>query len=231
MIPTELEELHSSYWDAHHTQYDMATNEGCGKYTEAFVKYGRAQGYIKLGHLKKNPGQTQYNGHANDAVLYNDGTGNPNGLLQAIDIIARAEQPHPWKGEVPNDPHTGNDPPEKNWGIDIPRYKESDWFAEPSNGGNPVPVNTVPWVGYPGDASNAELKRILSFDYSRKPQGADFDVSVWAFRVMYTNLMGLVPPSQGGKPLGMTASVEHHRPEWCGALGVPIIPVPSNWVG
>ena len=30
-------------------------------------------------------------------------------------------------------------------------------------------------------------------------------------------------------PLGMTAGISRARNEWCAALGVPVIPVPSGW--
>lgn len=93
----------------------------------------------------------------------------------------------------------------------------------------PLTSDSVLYTAYQGDTSNAELKRTLAYDYARRPQGADFDISVWAFRVQHSALMGPIPPSQGGKPLGLINAVTKHRPEWCGALGVPVIPVPPGW--
>lgn len=224
MIPSALRQLSDAYFDANAQKFNLTENSGCGMYMESFIPYAQTHGYPLVGFLKKNPGQTQFNGHANDAFLYADGVDNPNGLWQAVDVIANAESKPPY--------NAGHQPPAKGWSPDEPRYSVNDWMKE-ANANVPVPApinNTVPWIGYPGDTANSELKRILSFDYSRRPQGADWDISVWAFRVMYTALMGLKSPNDGGLPLGVNEAVTHHRPEWCGALGVLVIPVPTDWV-
>lgn len=200
MIPTQLEELHRTFWNNFNSQFNLSTNEGCGKYTEGWVKYAQNHGFSKVGHLKKNPSQTQYNGHAVDAFLYADGTDNDEGLFQAVDLIGGAEGPNPTI----------------NWGVDIPRYTIKDWLKEPSSGGNqPIP-QTVPWVAY-DENSFQRLKNMLSYDYARRPQMADFDVSVWSARVFHSAYMG---PER--IPLGLDAAINKHRPEWCAALGVPV---------
>ncbi len=102
----------------------------------------------------------------------------------------------------------------------------ADVSAIPDNPPNPnpqPPANTVPWVPYDENGFQ-ELKRTLAYDYARRPQGADFDVTVWAARVFHSSTMG---PEK--VPLGKEAAMNKHRPEWCGALGVPVIPVPPNW--
>lgn len=83
--------------------------------------------------------------------------------------------------------------------------------------------NVVPWVGY-DEGGNKELKRQLAFDYGRRPQGADWDVSIWAARVFHSAYMG---PAK--LPLGMAKALMKHRLEWCAALGVPVIPIPDSW--
>jgi hypothetical protein len=204
MVP-DYTNLSKSFFSAHSNEFDLSTNEGCGKYTEAFVKYARGVD-TKVGHLKKSPGQTQYNGHANDAVLYP--VGNDANDYHAVDIIARAEQPKPWY------PDSDRQPPEGQWSEDKnTAYKSSDWMAEP---GAPQPSNMVPWVAY-DENSFQGLKQQLAYDYGRRPQGADFDVSVWSARVFHSTYMG---PNK--TPLGMSAAVHKHRPEWCAALGVPV---------
>lgn len=213
VIPSALQELYNRFWDANVHFFNLTQNQGCGEFTEAFVEHAQNNGFPKVGHLKKSPSQTQWNGHANDAFLYNEP--DPT-LLRAVDIIGAAES---------TDPHN---PPRKNWGIDDPRYTEEFWLKEPHGEPTPSP-NMVPWVSYFGDTSNAEFKRVLAYDYARRPQGADWDVSVWAFRVVYTALMGLTSPQEGGHPLGLDGAREHHRPEWCAALGVPVVPVPPTW--
>jgi hypothetical protein len=93
-------------------------------------------------------------------------------------------------------------------------------MAEPAS----APVDDmVPWVGYDENGFN-ELKRQLAYDYARRPQGADFDVSVWAARVFHSAYMG---PEK--TPLGLVAAVDRHQVEWCAALGVSVKDVPADW--
>lgn len=202
-IPSELEGMHRNFWNANHSKFNMTTNEGCGKYTEAWVVYAQDNGYPKVGHLKKSGGQTQYNGHANDAFLYNTPYSESNSLLQAVDIIGSAESTNP------------NDPPRMNWGVDTPRYTEDDWLSEPQGEGNEND-HSVPWVAY-NENSFERLKRMLEHDYSRRPQGADFDVSVWSSRYFHNCYMG-----PNGIPLGEDAALKKVKPELCAALGIPM---------
>lgn len=204
MIPTQLKSLHETHWNTFAFNYNLTNNEGCGLYTEHWVKFAQNNGYTKVGHLKKNPGQTQYNGHANDAFLYADGQDNPNELYQAVDIIGAAESTDP------------NNPPRINWGIDIPRYTDSDWLSDPNSGGGTNPIQTVPWVGY-NEQGFQRLKNQLAYDYGRRPQNADFDVTVWAARVFHSQYMGPL-----GVPLGEEVAIRKHRPEWCAALGISV---------
>lgn len=213
-IPLELDQIHRDFFAARSGEFDLSHAEGCGKYTEAWVRYAQAVGYPKVGHLKKNPSQTQYAGHAIDAFLYNEPASETEPLLQAVDIIARAEAKPPYT--------SANPAPAANWGVDIPRYTEADWMENPGDGGEGggESDNVVPWTAY-NEQGFEELKRQLAFDYGRRPQAADFDVTVWAARVFHSCYMG---PS--GTPLGMEAALLKHRPEWCAALGVPVVPLP-----
>ncbi len=196
--PNELKDLHATFWSNFSNQFDLKTNEGCGKYTEAWVIYARNHGWSKVGHLKKSGSQTQYNGHANDAFLYNEP--DPT-LLRAVDIIGNAESTDP------------NRPPSIGWIIDEPRYTINDWLAEPNTNPNP---NMVPWVGY-NEQGFQRLKNTLAHDYARRPQGADFDVSVWAARVFHSQYFG-----PNGIPLGEEAALHKHKPEWCHELGISV---------
>lgn len=196
-IPIELQKIHSDYFSAHHNEYNMSTAEGCGQYNESWVRYAQNNGYGKVGHLKKSGTQTQYNGHAIDAFLYADGEGNPDGLFQAVDIIKDAETNHASVG----------------WSIDIPRYTINDWMKEPNIQPNP---NMVPWVSY-DEQGFERLKRMLKHDYGRRPQGPDYDVSVWSGRYFHNYYMG-----PKGIPLGEQKSLERVKPELCAALGIPV---------
>ena len=196
MIPAELEQLCRDFWDANNDDYDFSTQEGCGRYTEAFVKHAKENQYEEVENLKKNPGQTQWNGHAIDAFLYALPYSETNSLMQAVDIIGSAES------ENAN----------FNWGVDQPRYTEADIW----HGTSSAPDNSVPWVAYDENGFQ-QLKSVLAYDYQRRPQAADFDVTVWAARVFHSAYMG---PEK--EPLGLDAAIKKHRPEWCSALGVPV---------
>lgn len=205
-LDENIKPLCDEFFANHALAYDLSHKDGCGQYTEALVRHLRALGYTKVGLLKKHGG-TMYNGHSIDGFLWREG--DPT-LYRHTDVINSAETDHASAG----------------WSIDDPRYEDVDWMAEPPSS---VPQNSVPYTPYQGDSSNAELKRQLAYDYARRPQGADWDVSVWAFRVQHSALMGPIPPNQGGKPLGMTEALIKHRPEWCAALGVPVVPIPASW--
>ena len=50
------------------TQPQLWTHEGCGKFTEDCCAALHSQHSAYWGHIRKNPGQNQFNGHAVDAV-------------------------------------------------------------------------------------------------------------------------------------------------------------------
>jgi len=207
MIPNELRVLANNFFIARADEFDLTENSGCGLYTEAFVEEARNKGFDKVGHLKKSGSATQYNGHANDAFLYADGEGNPNGLYQAVDIIANAESKPPYD--------SNHRPPASGWSVDIPRYKDSDWLEKPNSGGGNS-VSTVPWVTY-NEQGFQRLKNMLKHDYERRPQGPDYDVSVWAGRFFHNCYMG-----PEGKPLGEQGALERVKRELCESLKIPM---------
>lgn len=106
--------------------FDVAANTGA--FTDAVIcKLNSIDS--KWGNLRKNPGQTQIHGHAEDAALYLVN----GGLSVAVDFIGGAGSPNPSPG----------------WIVDAPRYAESDWLP-PHNCGvvvappGPTPPNPVP---------------------------------------------------------------------------------------
>lgn len=197
MIPNELKQFTDQFFKDNSKKFELSTNEGCGLYTEAYVVYAQANNWTKVGHLKKNSGQTNYNGHANDAFLYAEYV---DGLYQAVDIIGSAEAKPPYTSDNPA--------PSANFGIDIPRYTAADWYLIEGS------TSMVPWVQY-NEQGFQSLKNMLAHDYARKPQGADFDVSVWAGRYFHNCYMG-----PDGTPLGEQAALERIKPELCSALGI-----------
>lgn len=200
-IPTALRQLFDAYFEIHAHNYDLSTVGDCGKYMEAVIPYAQAHGYAKVGFLKKTGTGTQYNGHAIDSFLYDEPVP-PSNLLQSCDVIKDAETNHASAG----------------WSLDTPRYQESDWLERPSpNGGEGNEHDgMVPYVSYDENGFQ-RLKRMLAHDYGRRPQNADFDVSVWAGRYFHNCYMG---PS--GIPLGEQGALERVKPELCNALGIPM---------
>lgn len=197
-IPSELDKMQSDFFKDYAHEFDLSHAVGCGAYIEAFVRHAQSNGYPKVGHLRKYGGQTQYNGHAVDAFLYRQAASVTNPLYQAVDIIANAESPNARPA----------------FQVDEPRYMDKDWMEKPA--GSSEPSKMVPWVNY-DEGGFQKLKKTLAHDYARRPQGADFDVSVWAARVFHSTYMG-----PDGTPLGMDSAMRKHKPEWCGALGVPV---------
>lgn len=203
-IPNEVRQHFDAFFNAHAHEYNMVHADECGRYMEAAIPYVRAKGFPKVGFLLYNGSGTKYNGHRIDSFLWDEVTAN--GKLQSVDVIANAESPNAVKG----------------WSPDEPRYSHSDWAASvpPAGGGS---SNMVPWVPY-DEGGFQELKRQLAYDYARRPQGPDYDVSVWAARTFHNAFMG---PEK--TPLGMEAGISRARNEWCAALGIPVIPVPPGW--
>lgn len=206
MIPTELEELHRTFWNSFHNKFNLSTNEGCGQYTEAWVKYAQNHGYNLVGHLKKNPGQTQYNGHANDAFLYANGDGNDGGKYQAVDLIGGAEGPNPTL----------------NWGVDIPRYTIADWLKEPGSS-SPVPVPQPTFPGYE-ELGGDNLCRVmigmpLMADYTEANQAMNDGSVVWTNRSIYDALRFIFVDKQKPEEAYRNSAAKH-RPEWRKELGL-----------
>lgn len=188
-----------AFFDIKNPKYDFQHKEDCGKYTEEFVIYFRdVIGDKNIFHLRKYGAATQYNGHAIDAILYYD---HERGTYQSVDLIGAAEGP--------DENASGT------WTVQQVYYEAKDAYLigdEP-----PIePGNTVPYVPY-NESGNERVKRVLEHDYARRPQGADFDVSVWAGRYFHNCYMG-----PEGTPLGEQGAIERIKPELCAALGIPI---------
>ena len=102
-------------------RYFLGSHGDCGRFTEDVCKALHAID-PRFGHLRKRPGQNQYNGHAVDAVLY---LADEPGQSVAVDIIASSASPDA----------------RPQWNPDIPRYSASDWYA-PDGSPAPAPAPT-----------------------------------------------------------------------------------------
>ncbi len=71
------------------TNPNLATVEGCGQFTEDCCDALHTQHSTMWGHIAKNPGQNQYQGHAVDALMLLTNVSNAAGGVQAgiYDII------------------------------------------------------------------------------------------------------------------------------------------------
>lgn len=201
-----------AFFDIKNPKYNFEKPEDCGKYTEEFVVYFREfavhedkngnkiVGDKNIFHLRKYGNRTQYNGHAIDAILYYD---TERGTYQSIDLIGAAEGP---------DVNTSG-----TWTVQQVYYEAKDAYLLSDVIVPPVPVvPMVPYVSY-NESGNQRVKRVLEHDYARRPQGADFDVSVWAGRYFHNCYMG-----PEGKPLGEQGALERIKPELCAALGITV---------
>lgn len=80
------------------THPDLSTHDGCGKFTEDCAKALHENNNQWWGHIKKNPGQNQYNGHAVDAIML--ATGEGSGIYDIIhdSVSPNASPAYNYKG-------------------------------------------------------------------------------------------------------------------------------------
>lgn len=198
-VPNDFNIL-QSYFNINKHKYNFVHKEDCGKFTEAFLVHLRKEtGNNRYCHLRKSGSATQYNQHAIDVLAYDNreqGDGTP---IMEIDILGAAESANAHA----------------TWQVRETPYQPKD-LMQPEEIGAPPSVKMVPWVGY-NEGGFQQLKAQLAYDYRRRPQEADFDVTVWAARVFHSTFMG-----PDGIPLGLNAAIRRHRQEWCDALGVPV---------
>lgn len=200
-VPDRSAQL-KEFFDVNHNDYNFEDKNECGRYTENALEYLRMHnGNENFYHLRKYGSATQYQEHAIDVLAYDNREDKQSGEtdIMEIDILKDAETEgasHSW--QVRNTPYEPKD------------------LMDPSEIGEPVPGNTVPWVGY-NEQGFERLKRMLKHDYERRPQGPDYDVSVWAGRFFHNHYMG---PER--IPLSEQASLERVKIELCSSLGIPL---------
>jgi hypothetical protein len=73
-------------------KFNLYTKEGCGLFTEACCVELHNRNNNMWGHVKKNPGQNQFNGHAVDAVMCL--AGEENGIWDII-VSSESSSAHP----------------------------------------------------------------------------------------------------------------------------------------
>jgi hypothetical protein len=86
--------------------FDLATKEGCGLYTEACCTALNEQQSPLWGHIRKTPAQNQWNGHAIDAIQLLAKAGHTDAGI--YDIVWSTESPEAepaWSFKGPPDPN------------------------------------------------------------------------------------------------------------------------------
>jgi len=72
-------------------QFDLATHDGCGKFTEECCKQLHEKHSADWGHVRKIGAQEQFNGHAVDAIMLKHPTPNTEAFI--YDIIVNSQAP------------------------------------------------------------------------------------------------------------------------------------------
>jgi hypothetical protein len=84
--------------------YDLATKEGCGRYTEACCTALHDQQSAWWGHIRKDAAQNQFNGHAVDALmLMTQAGGTAPGIYDIIWSTESLEAAPAWSYKGPPD--------------------------------------------------------------------------------------------------------------------------------
>jgi hypothetical protein len=174
--------------------YDLKTHSGQAAFVDAAVRALHTAN-AKWGHLKKNPGQTNVHGHAEDAALYKL----PDNQAQAVDFIAGAGGPNP----------------KPYWNVDSngPIYTHADWLDPADHDGPPAPPPPQ-YPPYPQPEDQVDGAGVFLFsDFAQAGQAPNPQMFRFAFRVAYSWLTKEVPD--------LPASVAKHRQEWRALLGLP----------
>lgn len=192
------------YFAEHSGKYDFSHKEECGRFTENWLIHLRNKtGDLRFKHLRKYGNRTQYNKHAIDVIAYDNRNFENGTPIMEVDILGNAES----IDQI-------NKPTVPTWQDRNTAYEPKD-LMEPSEIGERVESNTVPWTVY-NEQGFERLKKMLMHDYGRRPQGPDFDVSVWAGRYFHNQYMG---PNK--IPLGENEALRRVKGELCIALGIP----------
>lgn len=202
MIPNDFHIL-NFFFNEHKYEYNFSDKDNCGKFTEDFLVYlHKVTGNLRYKHLRKYGSQTQYNKHAIDVLAYDNEGSSEGSLVMEVDILGSAES----TDQIIK-------PTYATWQRRNTSYTSKD-LIESNEIGELVENNMVPWVGY-NEQGFERLKKMLKHDYERRPQSADFDVSVWAGRYFHNQYMG---PNK--IPLGQNEALKRIKGELCLALGI-----------
>ena len=139
-----------------------------------------------------------------------------------VDVVSSA-------GALP--PYTNtNREPRPMWGVYNTLIEGSGANIDPDTASPSTPGQTnpplLPYESLGGDKTGQAISRAMAFDYERATRGAgklDKGCGAWMFRSCY-----VLMARQEGIDTAEKA-IAKYRPEWCGQLGVEMIPIPSDY--
>lgn len=163
------------------------------------------------GCLSKTPGETNVDGFAEDAICF---TSNPADLENVVDLVNGAGAPGASIGGAVKPRRTNN--------LWVKPVKLSDADMLYLRMGIPEPPVPQPPAHkpYPGDPVWDAVGATLFADYARGGQAPNPQMGRWFGRTIWDATAG----DETGKVYTVDDSIKKHRPEWCGALGIPVQP-------
>jgi hypothetical protein len=158
------------------------------------------------GWLTKQPGETQVDGYAEDAICYG---ADPNDLLNVVDLVNGAGAPGASIGGSVKERRASN-----HW--EAPKPLTQSELSYLLSGGMPTPV-PPPTPAHPsyeamgGDEGGKKVTRLMEADYKNAGKaGLDGDSGAWQWRTAYDFLSGICKTVE--------ESIAKHQPEWRASL-------------
>jgi hypothetical protein len=195
--------------------------------TEDFIRLCVRDIRAKHGHRWGLNGKRGNPNDISDDIIANQGEGtavdvtNGNSPMEIIDVIGGAGGPNPQPVWNPGPGGLGDR------GAFVGTFSVPDvGGGTPAPGPGPDPctacktelaalkANSVPKVGYPGDAVWDEFGRVYESDVRRAGQTLNAQSFRWAGRTIHDDYM---------EGLTLEASIAKHRREWCDILGIPVV--------
>lgn len=150
------------------------------------------------GWLTKQPGETQVDGYAEDAIVYGN---DPADLLNVVDLVIGAGAPDASIGGAVKERRPAN-----RWEAPRPLTDAEVAYLRAGGLPQPVPPPTPTYPPYPGDLIFDAVGVALFSDYAKAGYGPDPQMGRWFGRTIYDWLAQIV----GSLP----ESIAKHQLEW-----------------
>lgn len=166
------------------------------------------------GWLSKPAGGFNVDGYADGAIVFGNNHADLNNVLKIVTQVG-SNNPNAIQIGSSVQPRRTEDV----WAMPVPLPAALRSYL--LNGGEPIPIQppspSMPsYEALGGDEGAKKITRVLEADYRRAGRpGLDGDCGGWLRRTDYDVLSGLCKT--------VDDSIAKHRPEWCAALGIPVI--------